>query len=178
MCLSLLCSAPIRHIHHRKINDRPKPSGSPSHSTASIGAVTGPPSLRFSLKSMCETPASHAGACLGESLGVDLVGEAQPFTQGSGQVEQRGETSCLPTDYSSQHRELENSSTGEQAKYYFTEFSYVTANISLAPELRREVDFINFMDLEMSRGDKAITLLSGDGGGVIKPIASDDEEVV
>lgn len=30
----------------------------------------------------------------------------------------------------------------------------------------------------MSRGDKAITLLSGDGGGVIKPIASDDEEVV
>lgn len=30
----------------------------------------------------------------------------------------------------------------------------------------------------MSRGDKAITLLSGDGGGVIKPIAGDDEEVV
>lgn len=54
----------------------------------------------------------------------------------------------------------------------------MTANISLAPELRREVDFINFMDLEMSRGDKAITLLSGDGGGVIKPIASNDEEVV
>lgn len=54
----------------------------------------------------------------------------------------------------------------------------MTANISLAPELRREVDFINFMDLEMSRGDKAITLLSGDGGGVIKPIAGDDEEVV
>ena len=52
---------------------------------------------------MCETPASHAGVCLGERLGVDLVGEAQPFTQGSGQVEQRGETSCLPTDYSSQH---------------------------------------------------------------------------
>lgn len=41
-----------------------------------------------------------------------------------------------------------------------------------------EVDFINFMDLEMSRSDKAITLLSGDGGGVIKPIAGDDEEVV
>lgn len=59
-----------------------------------------------------------------------------------------------------------------------TEFSYVTLNISWAPELRREVDFINFMDLEMSRGDKAITLLSGDGGGVIKPIAGDDEEVV
>ena len=59
-----------------------------------------------------------------------------------------------------------------------TEFSRVTANISLAPELRWEVDFINFMDLEMSRGDKAITLLSGDGGGVIKPIAGDDEEVV
>lgn len=54
----------------------------------------------------------------------------------------------------------------------------MTAHISLAPELRREVDFINFMDLEMSRGDKAITLLSGDGRGVIKPIASDDEEVV
>lgn len=54
----------------------------------------------------------------------------------------------------------------------------MTANISLAPEVRRKVDFINFMDLEMSRGDKAITLLSGDGGGVIKPIASDDEEVV
>lgn len=54
----------------------------------------------------------------------------------------------------------------------------MTAHISLAPELRREVDFINFMDLEMSRGDKAITLLSGDGGGVIKPIASYDEEVV
>lgn len=54
----------------------------------------------------------------------------------------------------------------------------MTANISLALELRREVDFINFMDLEMSRGDKAITLLSEDGGGVIKPIASDDEEVV
>lgn len=30
----------------------------------------------------------------------------------------------------------------------------------------------------MSRGDKAITLLSGDGGGVIKPIAGDDEEAV
>lgn len=29
----------------------------------------------------------------------------------------------------------------------------------------------------MSRGDKAIALLSGDGGGVIKPIASRDEEV-
>lgn len=40
------------------------------------------------------------------------------------------------------------------------------------------MDFINFMDLEMSRGDKAITLLSADGGGVIKLIASDDEEVV
>lgn len=92
-----------------EINDRPKPSGSPSHSTASIGVVTGPPNLPFSLKSMCETPASHAGVCLRERLGVDLVGEAQPFTQGSGQVEQRGETSCLPTDYSSQHGELENS---------------------------------------------------------------------
>lgn len=34
------------------------------------------------------------------------------------------------------------------------------------------------MGLEMSRDDKAITLLSGDGGGVIKPIAGDDEEVV
>lgn len=33
------------------------------------------------------------------------------------------------------------------------------------------------MDLEMSRGDKAIALLSGDGGGVIKPIASRGEEV-
>lgn len=44
--------------------------------------------------------------------------------------------------------------------------------------MRWEVDFINFMDLEMSRSDKAITLLSGDGGGVIKPIASNDEEVV
>lgn len=40
-----------------------------------------------------------------------------------------------------------------------------------------EADFINFMDLEMSRGDKAIALLSGDGGGVIKPIANRDEEV-
>lgn len=50
----------------------------------------------------------------------------------------------------------------EQAKY-FTE--YETANISLAPELRREVDFINFMDSEMSRGDKAITLLSGGMAG-------------
>lgn len=39
------------------------------------------------------------------------------------------------------------------------------------------MDFINFMDLEMSRGDRAIALLSGDGGGVIKPIASRDEEV-
>lgn len=29
----------------------------------------------------------------------------------------------------------------------------------------------------MSRCDKAIALLSGDGGGVIKPIASRDEEV-
>lgn len=58
---------------------------------------------------MCETPASHVGECLGERLGVDLVGEAQPFTQGSGQVEQRGETSCLPTDYSSQHGGLESS---------------------------------------------------------------------
>lgn len=29
----------------------------------------------------------------------------------------------------------------------------------------------------MSRGDKAIAPLSGDGGGVIKPIASRDEEV-
>lgn len=54
----------------------------------------------------------------------------------------------------------------------------MTANISLAPELRWEVDFINFMDLEMSRGDKAITLLSVDDGGVIKPIANDDEEMV
>ena len=60
---------------------------------------------------MCETPASHAGVCLGERLGVDLVGEAQPFTQGSGQVEQCGETSCLPTDYSSQQGEFENSWT-------------------------------------------------------------------
>lgn len=58
---------------------------------------------------MCETPASHAGVCLRERLGVDLVGEAQPFTQGSGQVEQCGETSCLPTDYSSQQGEFENS---------------------------------------------------------------------
>lgn len=55
------------------------------------------------------------------------------------------------------------------------DFCYVTAHKSLAPKLRREVDFINFMDLEMSRGDKAIILLSGDGGGVIKPIASYDE---
>lgn len=47
--------------------------------------------------------------CACERLGVDLVGEAQSFTQGSGQVEQRGEASCLPTDYSSQHAELENS---------------------------------------------------------------------
>lgn len=53
----------------------------------------------------------------------------------------------------------------------------MTAVISLAPVLSWEVDFINFMDLEMSRSDKAITLLSGDGG-VIKPIAGDDEEVV
>lgn len=30
-----------------EINDRPKPSGSPSHSTASVGAVTGPPNLPF-----------------------------------------------------------------------------------------------------------------------------------
>lgn len=29
----------------------------------------------------------------------------------------------------------------------------------------------------MSRCDKAIALLSGDGGGVIKPIASRDEKV-
>lgn len=58
-----------------------------------------------------------------------------------------------------------------EAKQYFTAFFPVTANKSLAPELRSEVDFINFMDLEMSRGDKAITLLSGGGGGVIKPIA-------
>ncbi|CAB1419024.1 unnamed protein product [Pleuronectes platessa] len=71
---------------YEKINDRPKPSGSPSHSTASAGAVTGPPNLPLLLgKSMCETPASHAGVCLGERLGVNLVGEAQPFTQGSGQ---------------------------------------------------------------------------------------------
>lgn len=54
----------------------------------------------------------------------------------------------------------------------------MTAVISLAPVLSWEVDFINFMDLEMSRSDKAITLLSVDGGGVIKPIAGDDEEVV
>lgn len=54
----------------------------------------------------------------------------------------------------------------------------MTAVISLAPVLSWEVDIINFMDLEMSRSDKAITLLSGDGGGVIKPIAGDDEEVV
>lgn len=60
----------------------------------------------------------------------------------------------------------------------YTEFFYLTAVISLAPVLSWEVDFINFMDLEMSRSDKAITLLSGDGGGVIKPIAGDDEEVV
>ena len=60
---------------------------------------------------MCETPASHAGERLRERLGVDLVGEAQPFTQGSGQVEQRGETSCLPTDYSSQQGEPESSWT-------------------------------------------------------------------
>lgn len=50
-----------------EINDRPKPSGSPSHSTASVSAVTGPPNLPFSLKSMCETPASHAGVCLRET---------------------------------------------------------------------------------------------------------------
>lgn len=60
----------------------------------------------------------------------------------------------------------------------YTEFFYLTAVISLAPVLSWEVDFINFMDLEMSRSDKAITLLSGDGGGVIKLIAGDDEEVV
>lgn len=60
----------------------------------------------------------------------------------------------------------------------YTEFFYLTAVISLAPVLSWEVDFINFMDLEMSRSDKAITLLSGDGGGVIKSIAGDDEEVV
>lgn len=60
----------------------------------------------------------------------------------------------------------------------YTELFYLTAVISLAPVLSWEVDFINFMDLEMSRSDKAITLLSGDGGGVIKPIAGDDEEVV
>lgn len=60
----------------------------------------------------------------------------------------------------------------------YTEFFYLTAVISLAPVLSWEVDIINFMDLEMSRSDKAITLLSGDGGGVIKPIAGDDEEVV
>lgn len=81
-----------------EINDSPKPSGSSSHSTASAGAVTGPPNLLLFLKSMCETPASHAGVCRGERSRVDLVGEAQPFTQGSGQVEHRGETSCLPSD--------------------------------------------------------------------------------
>lgn len=121
MCLSLLCGAPICHIHHRsapwetermvqrakpticrrlEINDRPEPSGSPSHSSASFGVVTGTPNFPFSLNSMCETPASHAGVFFGETLGVDLVSEAQPFTQGSGQVEQCGETSCLPADYS------------------------------------------------------------------------------
>lgn len=57
---------------------------------------------------MCETSASHAGVGLGETLGVDLVGEAQAFTQGTGQVERRGETSCRPADYSSQCGELEN----------------------------------------------------------------------
>lgn len=66
----------------------------------------------------------------------------------------------------------------EQTEYYFTVFLYVTAHISLAPVTETGVDFINFMDLEMSRGDKAITLLSGDGGGVIKTIASHDEELV
>ncbi|KAK9525674.1 hypothetical protein VZT92_016359 [Zoarces viviparus] len=87
MCLSLLCccshsphpsqkctwgdgedgaSAKLTICRHLEINDRPKPSGSPSHSAASAGAVTGPPNLPFPLKSMCETPASHAGVCLGE----------------------------------------------------------------------------------------------------------------
>lgn len=51
-----------------EINDRPKPSGSQSRSAASIAAaVTGLPNLPFSLKSMCETPASHSVVCLGES---------------------------------------------------------------------------------------------------------------
>lgn len=68
-----------------------------------------PLNLPSSLKSMCETSASHAGVGLGETLGVDLVGEAQPFTQGTGQVERRGETSCLPADYSRQRGKLENS---------------------------------------------------------------------
>lgn len=44
---------------------------------------------------MCETPASHAEVYLRGGLGVDLVGEAKPFTRGTGQVERRGETSCL-----------------------------------------------------------------------------------
>lgn len=43
--------------HRLEINDRPKLSGSPSHSTASVGAMTGLPNLPFFLKSMCETPA-------------------------------------------------------------------------------------------------------------------------
>lgn len=37
---------------------------------------------------------------------------------------------------------------------------------------------IHFMDLEMSRGDKAIAPSSGADGGVIKQIAKDDEETV
>lgn len=56
-------------------------------------------------KSMCETPTSQC-RCL--SLREDLVGEAEPFTQGSRQVERRGEASCLPADYSRQHEVLEN----------------------------------------------------------------------
>lgn len=73
---------------------------------------------------MCETPASHAGVCCGETLGEDLVSEAQPFTQGSGQVEQCGETSCLPADYSSNtenwrsHR-LELDPAGKRLKLHF-----------------------------------------------------------
>lgn len=74
---------------------------------------------------MCETPASLAGVGLGERLGVGLVAEAQPFTLGSGQVERRGETSCLPADYSRQRDEswkahrLQVDPTGMQRKRHF-----------------------------------------------------------
>lgn len=68
-----------------EINDRPKPSGSPSHSAASVGSADGSaqPSLLFfffllppfSPKIRArETPASHAGVCLGETVCVGVVG--------------------------------------------------------------------------------------------------------